>query len=67
MNAIHSGNGGVNINASAMTQLGHAWDAHEFVEFANALAPNTSNVNSGGLVGARMFAASDYFVRPSLK
>ncbi|TFK96041.1 galactose mutarotase-like domain-containing protein [Pterulicium gracile] len=55
-------NGGVNINTTAMTVLGDIWSAPEFKAFAEALSSDASKVNSGGLVGARLFHSSDYFV-----
>ncbi|GLB35537.1 putative polysaccharide lyase family 8, N terminal alpha-helical domain [Lyophyllum shimeji] len=51
----------ININVSAVGELGQLWGSKQLTKFATSLSA-PSNVNPGGLTGNRMFYTNDYMV-----
>ncbi|KAK7055904.1 polysaccharide lyase family 8 protein [Favolaschia claudopus] len=50
------------INLTQIQELGQLWDSDDITEVYNGLAGNGSTVNTGSIVGNRMFYANDYMV-----
>lgn len=49
-------------NISELQQLAGQWQSDAISDAVDSLQTNTSDANSGGIVGNRMFYASDYMV-----
>jgi len=43
-------------------ELGKQWNSDILVEFARSFSSNTTDANTGGLLGNRMFYSNDYMV-----
>ncbi|KZP31300.1 polysaccharide lyase family 8 protein [Athelia psychrophila] len=61
--ADHQATGSINFNVSEVQQLADQWQSDVLLEVVDSLNANTSDANSGGLMGNRMFYANDYMVQ----
>ncbi|KZP04687.1 polysaccharide lyase family 8 protein, partial [Athelia psychrophila] len=55
--------GSINFNISEVQQLANQWQSDALLEVVDSLQTNTSDANSGSIVGNRMFYANDYMVQ----
>ncbi|KZP31301.1 polysaccharide lyase family 8 protein [Athelia psychrophila] len=55
--------GSINFNVSELQQLADQWQSDALLDVVESLQTNTSDANSGSIVGNRMFYANDYMVQ----
>jgi hypothetical protein len=58
----HRASSGILTNLSMVEELGKQWNSDILVEFARSFSSNTTDANTGGLLGNRMFYSNDYMV-----